>query len=92
MLPTTFECIACGLHISGISKLSACGLGDAFMAKSTYSAAEFFGLGDEMGTVEEGRLADLVLLSANPLEDISATRAVEAVVLRGSLVSPTSRR
>lgn len=44
MLPASFECIACGLKISGLSKLSACGLGDAFTSTSTYSAAEFFDL------------------------------------------------
>jgi len=44
MLPSAFECIACGLKISGISKLSACGLGDAFSEKSIYTAAEFFEL------------------------------------------------
>ena len=44
VLPSSFECIACGLRISGLSKLLACGLGNAFTAKSTYSAAEFFGL------------------------------------------------
>ncbi len=43
-LPSSFECIACGLRISGFSKLSACGLGDAFTATTTYSAAEFFEL------------------------------------------------
>lgn len=49
MLPTSFECIACGLKISGFSKLSACGLGDAFSAKTIYTAAEFF----ELYTEEE---------------------------------------
>jgi hypothetical protein len=44
MLPSAFECIACGLKITGLSKLSACNLGDAFTATSTLSAAEFFGL------------------------------------------------
>jgi hypothetical protein len=44
MMPSAFGCIACGLRISGLSRLMACGLGDAFTAKSTYSAAEFFGL------------------------------------------------
>jgi hypothetical protein len=44
MLPSSFECIACSLRISGISKLSACGLGDAFTATSKFSVAEFFGL------------------------------------------------
>jgi hypothetical protein len=54
MLPSTFECIACGLHILGLSKLSACGLGDAFTAKSTYPVAEFFGLYTE-DDLEEAR-------------------------------------
>lgn len=49
MLPTSFECIACGLKISGFSKLSACGLGDAFTEKTIYTAAEFF----ELYTEEE---------------------------------------
>lgn len=44
MVPSALECVACGLKISGLSRLSACGLGDAFTATSTYSAAEFFGL------------------------------------------------
>jgi DNA-directed RNA polymerase subunit RPC12/RpoP len=54
MLPSAFECIACGLRISGLSKLSACGLGDVFSAKSTYTAAEFFGLYTE-DELEEAR-------------------------------------
>lgn len=44
MLPSSFECIACGLKISGFSKLSACGLGTVFSEKTFYTAAEFFGL------------------------------------------------
>jgi hypothetical protein len=44
MLPSSFECIACGLKISGLSKLSACGLGDAFIATTTLSPAEYFNL------------------------------------------------
>lgn len=44
MLPSSFECIACNLRISGLSKLTACGLGDAFTASSRFSVAEFFGL------------------------------------------------
>lgn len=44
MVPSSFECVACGLRISGLSKLIACGLGDAFTATSTRSVADFFGL------------------------------------------------
>jgi imidazolonepropionase-like amidohydrolase len=37
----------------------------------------------ELGTIEEGNLADLVLLEANPLDDISNTRKIAAVVSNG---------
>ena len=43
-LPSSFECIACGLRITGFSKLSACGLGNAFTETSRYPVAEFFNL------------------------------------------------
>jgi transcription elongation factor Elf1 len=54
MLPSSFECIACGLKISGLSKLSACGLGNAFTSTSTMSPADFFGLHTEQ-ELEEAR-------------------------------------
>jgi hypothetical protein len=54
---------------------------------ATLRPAEFFGLEGEMGTIEAGRLADLVLLSADPLTDIANTRRVEAVVTKGTLLS-----
>jgi imidazolonepropionase-like amidohydrolase len=53
---------------------------------ATVVPAEFFGLEGEMGTVEAGKVADLVLLGGNPLDDISNTRSVEAVVLEGVLL------
>jgi len=37
----------------------------------------------DMGTVEKGKLADLVLLDANPAVDIANTRKIRAVVLAG---------
>ena len=43
MLPSSFECIACDLRISGLSKLTACGLGDSYTAKYTLTAVELFG-------------------------------------------------
>lgn len=53
MLPSSFECIACNLRISGLTKLAACGLGDAFTAKSSYSAAEFFDIPTDEGHEED---------------------------------------
>ena len=43
-LPSSFECIACGLRISGLSRLSACGLGNAFSEESISTPADFFDL------------------------------------------------
>jgi len=47
--------------------------------------AEFFGMQHDLGTVEVGKLADLVLLDDNPLQDIRNTRRIRAVVANGSL-------
>jgi imidazolonepropionase-like amidohydrolase len=58
------------------------------LATATVRPAEFFGLADEMGTIEVGRRADLVLLGANPLDDIRNTRKVVGVVSKGRVVDP----
>ncbi len=42
MRPASFECVACGLKISGYSKLVACSLGDAFTSTVHYDATEYF--------------------------------------------------
>ena len=47
----------------------------------------------QYGAVEQGRVADVIVLDANPLEDISATRRINAVVREGSLYDqPTLER
>lgn len=51
-LPAKFECIACGLKISGYSQLSACGLGDTYKATSVYDAADYYAPEDEFPEYE----------------------------------------
>jgi imidazolonepropionase-like amidohydrolase len=54
---------------------------------ATLAPAEFFGREKEMGSVEKNKIADLVLLDANPLADIRNTRKIWAVVLNGRLLT-----
>jgi imidazolonepropionase-like amidohydrolase len=53
---------------------------------ATRNAGEFLGLADT-GTIEKGKRADLVLLDANPLDQISNTKRIRAVVLAGRYFS-----
>jgi imidazolonepropionase-like amidohydrolase len=50
---------------------------------ATLNPAKFLGKTDTYGTIQVGRAADLVLLDMNPLEDISHTRKIHAVVVGG---------
>jgi tetratricopeptide (TPR) repeat protein len=50
---------------------------------ATRSAAEYLGILDSFGTVEEGKAADLVVLAGNPLDDITNTRKIAGVMMRG---------
>lgn len=47
-------------------------------------------LADMVGTVELGKKTDLVLLEASPLENISNTKKITAVVVNGTLISKAS--
>lgn len=53
---------------------------------ATLNPARYLEATDSLGTVEAGKLADLVLLEANPLEDIANTQRIRAVVLNGRLL------
>ncbi len=55
---------------------------------ATITPARVLGVDDELGTVEDGKLADLVLLDSNPLEDISNTRRIATVIARGRVYEP----
>ncbi len=57
---------------------------------ATRNPATYLGLIDPVGTVEQGKKADLVLLEANPLENISNTKRINAVIVNGRLIPRVS--
>jgi cytosine/adenosine deaminase-related metal-dependent hydrolase len=64
---------------AGLSPLEA-------LESATVRPAEYFSLQDEMGTIDVGKRADMVLLDANPLDDINNTKTIDAVVTKGRVL------
>jgi imidazolonepropionase-like amidohydrolase len=63
---------------AGLSPLAA-------LQTATLNPARFFGREQDLGTIDEGKVADLVLLDASPLTAIGNTTKVNAVVANGRL-------
>ena len=80
-----------GLH-EELVLLSRGGLSTADIIRAaTLEPARYFGMLDSLGTIAPGKLADLVLLDANPLLDIRNTRRIAAVVANGRLYDAKDR-
>jgi imidazolonepropionase-like amidohydrolase len=67
--------------LAGLTPLEVLGI-------ATQRAAEALGVDDEIGTLEPGKLADIVLLDANPLEDIRNSQAIWRVIKGGWVFDP----
>jgi imidazolonepropionase-like amidohydrolase len=57
---------------------------------ATINPAEFLGLTDSLGVVAAGKLADLILLDANPLDNIANTKRIRAVIQGGRVLNRRS--
>ena len=69
------------LVASGITPMQA-------IVAGTSENAAFFRVGDRLGTIARGMLADLVLVRGDPLRDITLMRQIDRVMLNGRWVAP----
>jgi hypothetical protein len=67
------------LHKAGLSLLQV------FQA-ATINNAKAFNMDNQYGTVEPGKIANLLLLKANPLESITAYNTIDKVIIRGEVI------
>ncbi|HLZ39916.1 MAG TPA: amidohydrolase family protein [Candidatus Sulfotelmatobacter sp.] len=56
------------------------------LQSATINPARFLSMEKDLGSVEKGKLADLVLLSADPLQEITNTQKIETVIVRGRML------
>jgi tetratricopeptide (TPR) repeat protein len=62
------------------------------LRSATINPAIYFNLEGELGTVEQGKRASLLLLNRNPLNDIKHTQEIEGIILRGKYMMGDSLR
>jgi imidazolonepropionase-like amidohydrolase len=55
------------------------------LACATYGGSDFLGASKKIGTIETGKQADLLVLDANPLEDIRNTRSIRTIIKHGKM-------
>lgn len=70
-----------------LQALSRAGLtNEQVLTAATSAPAAWLGVADDLGTVEVGKRANLLILDADPLADLSATRQIAGIVLDGQLI------
>ncbi|MEK9614138.1 MAG: amidohydrolase family protein [Flavobacteriaceae bacterium] len=70
------------LNLSGLSPLEV-------LQTATSNPAHYFNLQDSLGRIKKGYLADLVVLTKNPLDTISNTKTIDAVIKNGKYLNRT---
>ncbi len=61
------------------------------LRSATINAARFQGKETDLGSIDAGKAADVVILTANPVENISNTQAIHTVIQRGKVLTPAKR-
>lgn len=77
-----------GLSMAEMKALAKSGMDlmDVIVA-STHNSAYVCGVSDQLGTVEPGKIADLLVVSGDPLKDLSALANTQLVLHHGTVIS-----
>jgi imidazolonepropionase-like amidohydrolase len=82
-----FDHFELGMPMYEINRMSEAGMSPMqTIVASTRNAAHVCGLEGELGTLEVGKLADILILSADPLRDLSALTQVKMVIHAGEII------
>jgi imidazolonepropionase-like amidohydrolase len=74
-------------HFERLEDLQDCGEDPHdILVAATRNGAEAYGLGDRIGTIETGKLADLLVLDSDPLADIANLRKINLVIKNGEII------
>ena len=80
--------VALGFHDELVARVRRSGLTAGEVLRSaTIDSATFHGRGVELGSIEPGKIADVIVLHSDPLADIAHTRTIDAVVFRGETLT-----
>jgi imidazolonepropionase-like amidohydrolase len=58
----------------------------AVLASATRVGADILGMGDKLGTVEAGKIADVIVLAKNPEDDLANLRQLRYVIAAGKVL------
>ena len=88
---TPFNFQGYGVHVE-MELMGRAGLPTAdILRAATINGAEFLRMSGHLGTIESGKIANLLVLRKNPLVDLRHTRTIEAVILKGRVVRNSVR-
>ena len=98
-MPTNWVCRSASVSILGKAPGLAASVprggrhyADGWLRSATSIAATLIGYGDRLGTIEKGKLADLISVPGNPIQDIRVMRQIRLVMKDGVRYDTLSRR
>lgn len=76
-----------GMPMKEIQWMRAAGMSPSdIIVAATKNAAEVCGLGNELGTLERGKIADILVVNGNPLKDLASLNKVRVVIRGGKII------